>query len=87
MGVQIINRRILTATTEVDVADLQQFINGLQPGQKVQVEIMKGYHDPRPGEGQPDSVTLSIDNPRVVGSYHPPGYRDRVSQSAQFGDH
>ncbi len=59
MAVEIINRRILKATTEVRVSELQQLIVGLTGDQKVKVDVHKGYSD--------YSVTLTIDNPRAAG--------------------
>ncbi len=65
MAVEIINRRILKASTEVRVSELQQLIAGLDGDQKVKLDVHKGYSDFR--EHEPDSVTMTIDNPRPAG--------------------
>jgi hypothetical protein len=76
MGVQFVNKRVLTITRELTVGDLQQLVAGLAASQRISVAIHRGYSDPR--ESTPDSVELTINNPQPAGHGHLPVYPEGV---------
>lgn len=77
MAVKLVNQRILTASagaTSMTVGELKQLVDGLAEDQQIALSVTTGYSDPR--ESSPDSITLTINDPRPAPSPHrpPPHY-------------
>lgn len=90
MAVSIVNKRILTAnagTAAMTVGELKQLIVGLADEQRIALSVHKGYSDPR--ESSPDSIELTINDPRPAGNPHlphyPPGVRGGPYDAGEAG--